>query len=82
MSVDVLVNDFSILLKKFNDLVGSNPPVDKIKKELLEIKDSARNNNALNFRQKDSIVARVDNYIAGTYGKSKDGIKMLGEDKK
>jgi hypothetical protein len=68
------VDEFTTLLRSFNSLVSGMPSVEKIKKELLRLKEQADKSVELNYRQKDAIIARCDNYINGTYGKTKAGI--------
>lgn len=69
-------DEFTILLRAFNKLVENNPKPDNIKTELQDLKDSAESSYELNSRQKDAIIARVKNYINGTYGKTKQGIEF------
>ena len=71
MSTELVPNEFSILLKGFNELAEGMPPIEKVKSGLLELKNAAKNSMELTYRQKDAIVARVDNYLAGTYGNTK-----------
>lgn len=67
-------DDFEFLLKEFNDLVTGMPPKEKIKKELLELKARTNKSDELNLRQKEAIIARIDNYLNDNYGKTKEGI--------
>jgi hypothetical protein len=64
-------DEFTILIRAFNALVESEPPVDKIKADLEDIKKQADSSPELNHRQKDAIIDRIDHYLAGTYGKTK-----------
>lgn len=66
---------FKALLSQFNELVSSTPSVASIKSELAQIRDDAAINPELNLRQKEAIIARVDNYINGTYGKKDQEFK-------
>ena len=65
------LDEFTILLREFNALVKEKPPVEKIKKELLKIKAKAEKSAELNYRQKDAVIARCDNYINSEYGNTK-----------
>jgi hypothetical protein len=62
---------FPTLISKFGKLVENNPPVKSIQKELDEIKEAAKNNSLLTGRQSSAVIDRVNNYVAGRYGKSK-----------
>lgn len=72
MSSQPLAQDeFTLLLKAFNSIVNNLPPFEKVKKELLKIKEQANRSSELNYRQKDAIVIRCDNYVNGNYGNTK-----------
>lgn len=60
---------FSGLLKEFNDLVDSSPSVKSIESQLKSISEAANLSHELNSNQKNAIIARVDNYLNGKYGK-------------
>ncbi len=66
---------FQAFLSHFNELVKDNPSVASIKSELAQIREDAAINPELNLRQKEAIIARVDNYINGTYGKKDQEFK-------
>lgn len=75
-------DEFTLLLRAFNSLINNYPPLESVKNELLEIKKQAEQSVELNARQKDGIIARIDNYFNGTYGKTKEGIKFNSESDK
>lgn len=64
------------LLCQFNGLVENHPAPKEIQKELLQIKETAKNSGVLTFRQVDALVARVDNYLACRYGRTKEHINF------
>lgn len=68
-------NNFSELLSEFNNLVDLQPPVAKIKDQLLVIKSKA-SSKSLTPRQVDAIHDRVNNYINGTYNTQKHILKL------
>lgn len=69
MSLENLIADeFTLLLRAFNKLVFTMPPVAEIRQDLEDIRQEAINSNELNARQKEAITARCDNYANGTYG--------------
>ncbi len=70
MSEQITKTEFQILLAAFNKLVDGQPPIAKVKDELLEIKAAAIASAELNSRQTDAITARVANYLDGSYGKN------------
>ncbi len=70
-----MTRDFPVFLKEFNSLVATTPTVASVKDKLLEIKEAAKISPELNLRQKEAIIARVDNYINGTYGKKDQEFK-------
>ena len=63
---------FSYMLVEFNEMVQEMPPIKIIEEPLLTLRAQAETSNELNSRQKDAIIVRVDNYLNGTYGKSKE----------
>ncbi len=67
MSTEITLDSFSILLKRFNKLVQSFPKVDDIKTDLESIKEDAIKAVDLTGRQREAVVARVNNYLDGTY---------------
>lgn len=67
---------FSYMMMDFNETVKEMPEISKVKDKLLNLKKDAINNIELNGRQRESITARVDNYLNGTYGKTKDGVQL------
>lgn len=58
---------FQLLLIEFNKYAMNDVPAKDCKKELLALKEKA-NHPDLNYRQKEAILERVDNYLNGTYG--------------
>ena len=73
---NIAPDEFTIMLRAFNKMVESMPKAESIKNELLELKQSAESSAELNYRQKDAIVARVNNYLKGDYGNTKKGIEF------
>lgn len=65
------LSTFSEVLTRFNTLVEDAPPVNKIKKQLDELRAIASSRGEFSARQLEAILARISNYEAGTYGKSK-----------
>lgn len=82
MSEQLTQTEFQILLAAFNKLIDDQPPVAKVKDELLEIKASALASVELNSRQIDAVVARCNNYINGEYGVSEKKKQFMAEQKK
>ena len=68
-------NNFSELLNEFNNLVEPQPPLAKIKDQLLVIKSKA-SSKSLTPRQVDAIYDRVNNYINGQYDTQKHNLKL------
>jgi hypothetical protein len=64
------------LISEFNKLIDNSPSPDKIKNELLEIKNKAKINGNLTYHQVQALTARCDNYLKGEYGISKKGVQM------
>lgn len=60
---------FQLILAEFNNLVLEQPPIKEVKAQLEKIRVKA-DNPELNYRQKEAVIARVDNYLNGTYGTS------------
>lgn len=73
---NVSPDEFTIILRAFNNMVVNNPKPDTIKSQLIELKESAESSIELNSRQKEAIMARINNYFDGTYGKTKQGIEF------
>lgn len=73
---DILGNDFTRLLKRFNDLVSTNSPIGSLQTEFVKLEKEVNDNSNLNYRQKEAIIARCRNYSNGAYGKAKVGIKL------
>lgn len=67
---------FSFMLMDFHETVANMPPVSKVQEKLLALKADAEINHELNIRQKEAIIARIDNYFNGSYGNTKAGIDM------
>lgn len=59
------------MLKAFELIINGNPPAEKVKNELKELKEAAKNAKHLTFAQISAITARCDNYLAGEYGNTK-----------
>lgn len=73
MSEPIVAPDaFTVLLRAFNKLVADSPEAEKIKPELLKLKQAAENHPDLNMRQKEAITDRVKYYLNGEYGKTKN----------
>lgn len=66
---DMYIAKWRGMLKIFHDLIEDTPPVSKIKDELLELSEEAKNTFHLTPNQKRGIMERCSNYIDGTYGK-------------
>ena len=58
------------MLGIFKEIIKDNPPVSKVKDELLELSEAAKTTFLLTPAQKSGIVERCANYINGTYGKN------------
>jgi hypothetical protein len=69
-------DEFTLLLRAFNGLIESKPPINKVEKELIKLKAQAEKSAELNSRQKAALTDRCDNYINGTYGNTKSGISF------
>ena len=65
---------FTELLKDFNLLVADNTPAKAIADKLNYIKTEASSSNIINSRQKEAIIARVNNYINNNWGKKSKNI--------
>ena len=74
------MKQFTELLNEFNKLVEGNPTIKLVADKLGSIKIEAVSSNLINSRQKEAIIARVNNYISGIYGKSKT-ISQLNQTK-
>lgn len=68
MATEIIPNTFDLLLKRFNSLVATAPEPSKVAVKLNELKQEAMIKGSLTNRQMDSIVGRIDNYLAGGYG--------------
>lgn len=62
---------FTELLARFNKLVENAPSVNKIKKELDELRTIASTRGEFTVRQTEAIISRINHYEAGTYGNTK-----------
>lgn len=82
MTEQLVQNEFQILLAAFNKLIDDQPPVAKVKDELLEIKSAALASVELNARQVSAVVERCDNYIKGEYGMSEKKKQFMADQKK
>lgn len=65
---EMRTNEWRTMLKAFDALTEKKPPVEKVKEDLLGLKEAAMNSARLTGAQKDGIVARCNNYINGTFG--------------
>lgn len=65
---NLVKDEFQLLLDGFHDIIKGMPEIEKVKTELLELKEIASNNNTITFWQKDAIVGRCNNYLKGEYG--------------
>lgn len=61
------------LITRFNKLIENSPAPMSIQKELFQLSEDATS-NLLNYRQTEAIQARVKNYLAARYGKTKEGV--------
>lgn len=69
MSTQTLTPDnFSILLRGFDEIIIGYPPIEKVKNSLNELIEGATLDNELTFWQKDAVIARCKNYLQGEYG--------------
>lgn len=59
------------LIKQFHTIIDNEPPPEKVKDKLLELKTKATNNPNLTGRQTEALISRCNNYIEGVWGKSK-----------
>lgn len=82
MTEQLVQNEFQILLAAFNKLIDDEPPVAKVKAELLEIRAAALASSELNARQVSAVIERCDNYIKGEYGISEKKKQFMAEQKK
>lgn len=62
-------NEWSSMLNIFKALIDKNPAPEKIKDDLLALKEAAKNSVKLTPRQREGINDRCQNYLNGTYGK-------------
>jgi hypothetical protein len=62
---------FSYMLMDFKEMIENDPPAEKIAEKLFKLKEDAKINPELNLRQREAIISRCDNYLNGTYGKTK-----------
>lgn len=70
-AADPLSLKFSSFLEVFHSIIEKNPDPSKVKKELADLKEMAKNTPELNARQTEAILARCDNYLSGEYGNTK-----------
>lgn len=78
--METLTQDqFSVLLKKFNDLVKNTPPIDKVRPKLAEIKKETLLATELTERQQAAIIDRCNNYLNGDYAGQKEISKIETE---
>jgi hypothetical protein len=75
---DITPDAFTLSLRVFNKLIAGTPPPEKVKKELSAIKKKAEHDPELNYRQKDAVIVRCDNYLNGTHGNTKKGVEFKG----
>lgn len=70
------IAEWRTMISTFNELVKESPSIESVREDLLQLRDMAKNNNLLNFRQTEAIVARCENYLAGKYGNTKTTLQM------
>lgn len=63
------ISEWKGMLGEFESLTSKNPEPEKVKPELLKLKEKAQTSTSLTYRQIDGIISRCDNYLNGTYGK-------------
>lgn len=61
-------DSFQIHLNSFSKIIEGYPEIEKIRKDLEELKLSSTNDNEMTYRQKDAIQGRIENYLKGEYG--------------
>lgn len=67
------LDSFQILLNGFHETIKDYPEIEKVKKELEELKSAATLDNELTYHQKDAIRERCNNYLKGQYGDQRKG---------
>lgn len=60
-------DEFQVLLDGFKEAIKDEPSTEKVKPTLEKLKEGAKLSATLTLAQKDAILARCDNYLAGTY---------------
>ncbi len=60
---------------EFSKIIDNDPTPAKVKDKLSELKTRVQSKNTLTGRQTESLSARIDNYMAGTYGKNNNEAK-------
>jgi pyruvate/oxaloacetate carboxyltransferase len=68
---DECIPKWKELLRKFHSLIQGEPAAETIVTELCELKEEAKKSNVLTGHQISAIIARCDNYLNGTYGRTK-----------
>lgn len=66
--METALDEFTIQLKMFKDIISGYPEISKVSDKLNKLKDKATLSNELTFWQKDSIISRCNNYLKGEYG--------------
>lgn len=67
ISDEVYNSNFQTLLEKFHQIIKGDPPPDKVKTKLEDLKAEAQT-KTLTARQSDAIYVRCMNYLKGEYG--------------
>lgn len=62
-------SEFAFVCKEFTDLTKDAPSISKVQGDLKDMIDAVKNSAEMNYRQKEAIIARCENYLSGTYGK-------------
>lgn len=69
VSDEQCIAKWKAMLEMFEKIIKGDPPVEKVKDKLLELRAAVINSNLLTERQKEALMARCDNYVTGNYGK-------------
>lgn len=68
---DACIAEWRAMLKIFHATINGEPEPEKVKDKLLALKQSAANSKVLTYHQVSGITERCNNYLNGTYGKTK-----------
>jgi hypothetical protein len=74
------IQEWRTLVGEFNKLTENSPQIEKVRENLVALQNKAKNNALLTHRQVDGVFSRCENYLNGTYGRSKDGITTSAYD--